>query len=164
MNRFWKVLFWIFIVCVGIPVFGILLTLALSTFTDFKFGGASDSRQMSELTGEPMSISPPAELVDALSFFSNLTDVKKNEIKDAYRGKLVQWTLPAWEVSKRDDKFIIQTSRDGLIPIFCMVKPESKENVASIKNIDVGDTITCKGVVAGYTLGNVNLSPATLVD
>lgn len=164
MRTFWKVLFWIFMVCVGLPVFGVLLTLVLSTFTDFKVGGASGDKQTSELTAQPVSTSPPADLADALSFFSSLTEVKKDEIKDSYRGKLVQWTLPVWEVSKRDEKFVIQTSGNSPIAIFCTVKPESEAEAARIREIDAGDMITCKGVVAGYTLGNVNLSPGALVN
>ncbi|MDH2092053.1 hypothetical protein N5K21_25330 [Rhizobium pusense] len=163
MKTFWKVLFWIFMVCVGLPVFGVLLTLVLSTFTDFKVGGSSGDKQASDLIGQPVSTNPPADLADALSFFSSLTEVKKDEIKDAYRGKLVQWTLPVWEVSKRDDKFVIQTSSGGAIAIFCNVTPETDDEAARIRELDAGDLVTCKGVVTGYTLGNVNLSPARLV-
>ncbi|MGV1904900.1 hypothetical protein [Agrobacterium cavarae] len=163
MQTLWKVLFWIFMIFVGVPVFGILLTLVLSTFTDFKVGGDFEPRSVSVLTGQPVSTSPPAELVDALSFFSSLTDVKKNDIKNTYRGKLVQWTLPVWEVSAREDTFVIQTSADGTISTFCRVKPASQEETVRIKNIAAGESITCKGVIAGYTLGSVNLSPATVV-
>lgn len=164
MKTFWKILFWIFMVCVGLPVFGVLLTLVLSTFTDFKVGGSNSNNPTAELTGQPVSTSPPADLADALSFFSSLTEVKKDEIKDSYRGKLVQWTLPVWEVSKRDEKFVIQTSSGGTIAIFCNVTPETDAEASRIRELDAGDMVTCKGVVAGYTLGNVNLSPAALVN
>lgn len=164
MKTFWKVLFWIFMACVGLPVFGVLLTLVLSTFTDFEVGGTSGNKHTSEMTGQPSSTSPPADLADALSFFSNLTQVKKDEIKDSYRGKLVQWTLPVWEVSKRDDKFVIQTSGSEAIAIFCSVQPDSEAEAARVRELDAGDMVTCKGVVTGYTLGNVNLSPAMLIN
>lgn len=165
MQKFWKVLFWIVIVCLGLPIFGILSFMVLSTFTDIGSPGSGTHQEATAtLDGQPSSVRPPTDLADALSFFSSLTDVKKNEIKDSYRGKLVQWTLPVWDVSKRDEKYVIQTSDDAPIAIFCHVVPDSKTVEARIRALNAGDSITCKGTVSGYTLGNVNIAPAMVLD
>ena len=161
MKLFWKSLFWIMIVGLGLPVFGSLLGLILSSFIDAQ-GSGSPGKEV--LDDAPISTTPPDDLVNALSFFSGLTEVQKSEIKDSYRGKLVAWKLPVWDVSQRNDEFVIQTSRQGKIATFCKIRPSDDNEAKKIRQLAAGHFITCKGVVSGYTLGNVNISPAKLAD
>ncbi|MCA2376967.1 hypothetical protein ACQZ5D_06805 [Agrobacterium sp. 22-211-1] len=161
MKLFWKSLFWIVIVGLGLPVFGSLLGLILSSFIGVQ-GAGSPGREVLDET--PVSTTPPDDLVNALSFFSGLTEVQKNEIKDSYRGKLVAWKLPVWDVSQRNEEFVIQTSSQGKIAIFCKIRPSDDNEAKRIRQLAAGHLITCKGIVNGYTLGNVNISPAKLAD
>lgn len=152
-----------FIVAVGVPVFGGLLTMILSSFIDLE-GTADSIESRATLETSPSSLSPPDDLADALSFFSRLTDIQKDDIKNSYRGKVVQWTLPVWDVSKEDDGYTIQTTSSAKVAIFCRVATESLQELAFVKELKEGDLITCKGIVSGYSLGSVNLSPAVLVN
>lgn len=161
MRLFWKSLFWIVVVGLGLPVFGSLLGLILSSFIDAQ-GASSPGREVLDETTS--STTPPDDLVNALSFFSGLTEVQKNEIKESYRGKLVAWTLPVWNVSQRDEGFVIQTSSQGRIATFCRILPSDDNEAKRIRQLAAGDFITCKGIVSSYTLGNVNISPAKLAD
>jgi hypothetical protein len=161
MKLFWKSLFWIVVVGLGLPVFGSLLGLILSSFIDAQ-GSGSPGKEV--LDDAPISTTPPDDLVNALSFFSELTEVQKSEIKDSYRGKLVKWKLPVWDVSQRNGEFVIQTSSQGKIAIFCKILPSDDNEAKRIRQLAAGDLITCKGIVSGYTLGNVNISPAKLAD
>lgn len=161
MKLFWKSLFWIVIVGLGLPVFGSLLGLILSSFISVQ-GAGSPGKEV--LDDAPISTTPPDDLVNALSFLSGLTEVQKNEIKDSYRGKLVAWTLPVWDVSQRNEELVIQTSNQGRIATFCKIRPSDDNEAKKIRQLAAGDFITCKGIVNGYTLGNVNISPAKLAD
>lgn len=162
MAKLLKILFWMFIVGVGGPVLWVILTIVLSSFTEF--GSSTHTAETrASVDGNPSSYDPPAELVDALSFMSDLTDIQKDSIKDSHRGKLVQWTLPVWDVSRRDEGYVIQTSSSAKAAVFCNVKSASPEELDYVKRLKEGDMITCKGIVDGYTLGNVNLSPAEVV-
>ncbi len=161
MKLFWKSLLWIVIVGLGLPVFGSLLGIILSSFIDAQ-GSGSPGKEV--LDDAPISTTPPDDLVNALSFFSGLTEVQKSEIKDSYRGKLVKWKLPVWDVSQRNEEFVIQTSSQGKIAIFCKILPSDDNEAKKIRQLAAGDLITCKGIVSGYTLGNVNISPAKLAD
>lgn len=137
--------------------------MALSSFMDLE--GASDPIEAgATLDSSPVSLSPPDDLADALSFFSRLTDIQKEDIKDSYRGKVVQWTLPVWDVSSDSDGYTIQTTSSEKVAIFCKVATASAQELAFAKELEEGDLITCKGTVSGYSLGFVNLSPAVLVD
>jgi len=138
-------------------------TIILSSFTDFG-SGTKTIEARATLDSTPSSLSPPDDLVDALSFFSDSTEIQKDEVKDSFRGKLVQWTLPVWDVSKNDDGYTIQTSSSAEVAIFCNVETASADELAFVKDLKEGDMITCKGIVSGYTLGNVNISPAVLVN
>lgn len=148
MKLFWKSLFWIVIVGLGLPVFGSLLGLILSSFISVQ-GAGSPGKEV--LDDAPISTTPPDDLVNALSFLSGLTEVQKNEIKDSYRGKLVAWTLPVWDVSQRNEELVIQTSNQGRIATFCKIRPSDDNEAKKIRQLAAGDFITCKGIVNGYT-------------
>ncbi|AUW46847.1 hypothetical protein [Rhizobium leguminosarum] len=162
MKTIWKVLFWIVIIGLGLPVLGILVTLVLSSFTDFGSGGSVQTQ--ATLDGSPSSTSPPDDLSDALSFFSKLTEVQKDSVKDKYRGMLVEWTLPVWDVTKDGEKYIVQTSSDAPISIFCKVSAETAGAINRLETLAAGNPVTCKGLITGYTLGFVNISPAVLTE
>ena len=136
--------------------------MILSSFMDLE-GASKSSEARATLETSASSLSPPDDLANALSFFSSLTDIQKDDIKNYYRGKVVQWTLPVWDVSREDDGYTIQTTNSAKIAIFCNVATDSAEELAFVKELKEGDAITCKGIVSGYLLGNVNLSPAKLV-
>lgn len=156
-------MFWIFVVLVGVPVFGVLTNIILSTFTNG--GGTSDRVNTVALkSAQAVSLKPTDELVSALSIFSSYTDVEKDRIKDEMRGKIVQWTLPVWNVSKSgDDGYIIQTSSSAGIGTFCKVEPADHDQAKIITMLRAGSPVTCKGAVSGFTLGSVNISPAIVV-
>lgn len=146
---------------VGLPVFGVLIGLIVSTFN----GESNSSLDAADLkTTQAVSFKPTDELVAALSLFSDHTDVEKDRIKDSLRGKLVQWTLPVWNVSKSgDDGYVIQTSSSAGIGSFCKIDPADEDQTRLITRLRTGDSVTCKGIVSAFTMGSVNISPAIVV-
>ena len=164
MRRVGKILGLSLIVLAGVAVFGVVAGAVISPLLGTKSASRSKPDRKELMDGQPFSTEAPKDLSAALAFFSNQTDVQKDEVKNRYRGKLVQWRLPAWQVSRRGDVFTIQTSSSGPIPVFCRVTASSKEDQERMKRINAGDYVTCKGIIAGYTMGNVNLSPARLID
>lgn len=146
------------------PVFGILLSMILGSFTDF--GGSEPPARTASAVQDraPDSTSPPSDLVDALSFFTSLTEVQVDEIKDRYRGAVVQWTLPVWDVSKSGKEYVIQTSSDAPVSIFCRVTPTDDGQEDRIKRLRAGERITCKGEIKGFSFKSANVSPAVLVE
>ncbi|TLX16686.1 hypothetical protein [Rhizobium sp. MHM7A] len=163
MKKLGTIAFWLVIGLVGVPVFGILISLVLSSFTDI---GGPNNRPIdtSEIKqSEPASTQPPAELVAALSWTSDYTSVEKDRIKDGMRGKVVQWTMPVWNVSKDgDENYVVQTDSSAGVGAFCRVASDDPEQ-SFVKDLKAGQFVTCKGIVDGYTLGNVNISPAVLL-
>jgi hypothetical protein len=162
MKKFGTIAFWVFIGLVGLPVFGILISLILSSFTTF---GGPDSRPVDSTevkNAEVASTEPPPELIDALSWTSGLTSIEKDRIKDGMRGKVVQWTMPVWDVKlDGDDNYVVQTDSSLGIGAFCKVT-RGDQSQAFVKELKAGQLVTCKGTVSGYTLGNVNISPSIL--
>jgi hypothetical protein len=163
MKKLGTIAFWVFIGLVGVPVFGLLISLILSSFTSGG-GEGNQSVNISDIRkAEPESRMPSAELIDALSWTSDLTSVEKSRIKDEMRGKIVQWSMPVWNVTKDgDDNYVVQTASGSGVGAFCKVTG-SDQDQSFVKELKAGQFVTCKGPVSGYTLGNVNISPSVLL-
>jgi hypothetical protein len=163
MKKLGTIAFWVFMVMVGVPVFGVLINLVLSSFTSVN---APDSHSVdtSEIkTNQAASTLPSAELVSALSWMSDLTSVEKDRIKDGMRGKLVQWRMPVFNVTKDGEgAYVVQTDSSAGIGAFCRVARDDPDQ-SFVKNLKAGQLVTCKGIVSGYTLGNVNINPALVM-
>lgn len=107
-------------------------------------------------------LAPTGELADTFSFFSNATQLQRDEKEREIIGKIVQWRLPVYNVSERDGFYVIQTkSRPGLVAAFCYVRAVEaiKSYVLSLRE---NDLVTCKGTIAGSSMRTIQLRPAVL--
>ncbi len=159
MNKLAKVAFWLFIIVIGLPVLGFFVFFVLSTFTDIEAPSQSVASNVGDVwAAKPDSTSPPPDLAAALSFFSEATSVQKQAVKDRWKGKIVEWRLPVWNVSKSGKEYTVQTDGKAGIGIFCRVTTNSEDARMRLEAIMSGQFVTCKGQVTGYTLGNVEVT------
>ncbi|NOJ40331.1 hypothetical protein [Bradyrhizobium australiense] len=161
MKRTLEVVFWCVVALVGVPVFAALI------YTIFpKQSGvdgatvASDARLASENASD---LAPTGELAEMFSFFSNSTQIQRDEKEREIKGKIVRWRLPVYNVSERHGYYVVQTkSRPGLVSTFCYVRlsdDAAKQYVLSLKE---NDLITCKGQIAGTSMRSIEIRPAVL--
>ena len=87
------------------------------------------------------------------------------ELKD----KIVQWTLPVFEVSKlSENKYKIQTDSGTLfgtkyVGTFTVVYTQNENEVRFIENLKTGSNITIKGIISDTFMRNIEIEPAILI-
>ena len=80
MRRILKFLFWGVVVVVGVPVVGIIINLALSSFTGSTnptSSSSSDKVDVTKLTASDLL--PSGEMARMFSFLSEYTDLQREE-------------------------------------------------------------------------------------
>lgn len=131
------------------------------------------SEDVVNLDNAPISnIMPNGELADAFVTGSKYTDLQREKIEDSIKGKIVEWTLPVYEVEKNGDIYRIQTSSKGeflsagsekTIGAFVRIKARNKEEASFIENLKTDDEITFRGQIKGFSMRNVQIEPAILI-
>ncbi|MEJ6570101.1 MAG: hypothetical protein QNL80_14655 [Akkermansiaceae bacterium] len=114
-------------------------------------------------SASPSSLSPSGDLESQFGLMSEYTDIQRENAKKEITGKIVQWTLEVYEVSKSSDYYRIQTSGSNAVGTFISLYPQSDEESSYIESLKTGDTVTVKGYITGTTMRNVDIDPAILV-
>lgn len=166
MRRVLKFLFWGVVVVVGVPVVGIIINLALSSFTGSTnptSSSASDKVDVTKLTAS--GLLPSGELARMFSFLSEYTDLQREEKGRELKGVVVQWRLPVYDVSSGPGSFYrVQTSAgNGAVGTFCYVKPQDEDERKFLVSLKTGDYITCKGIINSVSMRNIVIRPAIVI-
>lgn len=114
-------------------------------------------------------ISPSGNLYEIYSLGSNYTDLQRENTTKELKDKIVQWTLPVFEVSKlSENKYKIQTSSGNLfgtkyVGTFIVVYTQNENEVNFIENLKTGSNITIKGIINDTFMRNIDIEPAILI-
>jgi hypothetical protein len=116
-------------------------------------------------SAEVANISPTGELQAIFSFGSKHTDLQRDNKEKELVGKIVQWTLPVYEVNKDGDGYRIQTSGSGsVVGAFVTVYPRNESQRASIEGLKTNNMITIKGKITGTMMRSIEIEPAVLAS
>lgn len=104
-------------------------------------------------------------LADYFNPMSKHTDIQREQALQELKGKVVEWELVVFEVSKQSSAvYKIQTSsRKNYVGTFVSIHSPGAEDVKTLAALKTGDKITVKGYVDGSFMRNINLNPAMLV-
>lgn len=122
------------------------------------------------LTATPEEISPHGELEEVFSLGSKYTDLQRERLEAKLTGRIVQWTLPVYEVTKVDDYYKIQTSgiaSFGATPVvatFSHVYPQSEGDIKLLEALVQGNHVTVRGVISDSFMRHLVLDPAILIS
>jgi hypothetical protein len=163
LKRFIEIMFWVVVGLVGIPVFGVLIYTVLPTKQGTEPQTLASDRS---IAAAPVSeITPEGELAQIFSLFSDATEVQRTEKEHQIKGKIVQWRLPVYDVTKRSDFYVIQTkSRAGTVAAFCYVRASDEATKRYLLSLKENDYVTCKGEIAGTTMRSIDIKPAVLLN
>jgi hypothetical protein len=114
-------------------------------------------------SASPSSLSPTGDLASKFGMMSDYTDIQRENAEQEITGKIVQWTLEVYEVSKQSEYYKIQTSGSNAVGTFVSIYPQSDDETSYIESLKTGDTVTVKGYITGTTMRNVDIDPAILV-
>lgn len=123
-------------------------------------------RQLDELANatEVSDLRPSGHLAELFNLMSENTDIQRDNARAEIQGKMVQWTLPVYEVSKTGDTYRVQTSsQNNLVGTFIDLHPISEGDNQLIEALKTGDMVTVQGFVDGTMMRNIQISPAILI-
>lgn len=116
-------------------------------------------------------ISPTGKLAATFKLDSKYTDLQRDKTEKEITGKVIQWTLPVYEVSKSGDGYRIQTSGDDalffgkpMVGTFITIYPRDDNEKQYIENLKTGNKITFKGKITGTSMRNIVVNPALLIS
>ncbi|RBQ26355.1 hypothetical protein [Arcobacter sp. CECT 9188] len=157
MKKFFKI---IFITFIALIVIGIIF-------------GDTEEKNLQKLevikTAKIDKISPSGELYQIYSFGSNYTDLQRDNMTKDLKDKIVQWTLPVFEVNKlAENKYKIQTNSGTTfgtryVGTFTVVYTQNENEVQFIENLKTGSNITIKGIINDTFMRHIEIEPAILI-
>ena len=105
-----------------------------------------------------------AELAPIFDRPSEFTDIQRENKEKELIGKVVQWTLPVYDVNASGSGYRIQTkSTNSAVGTFLTVTPRDDSERARIEALKEDHRITVKGRITGTTMRNIDINPAILI-
>lgn len=109
-------------------------------------------------------LQPGGELAKKFGMMSDFTDIQRENAENEITGKIVEWTLTVYEVSKSDDAYRIQTSGDdNEVGTFVTLYPRNDEERQRIEGLMTDNRITIRGYIDGTMMRNIEIDPAILI-
>lgn len=108
------------------------------------------------------NLRPDGELAAMFDLGSRYTDLQRENREKEIKGKVVQWRLPVYEVSKHGDKYRIQTASNGTIGAFVTITPRSAADRQLVEALHTGDLLSFKGIISDVSMRNLEIEPAIL--
>ena len=112
------------------------------------------------------NISASGELSELFSLGSKNTDIQRDNMEKEIKGKIVEWSLPVYEVKKRDENIYRVQTKSGTryVGAFLTLYARSSDEASYIESLQTGSMITFKGKIGGTTMRNIDIDPAILVS
>lgn len=123
----------------------------------------AQSDEFAELAAAaPAQLSPTGELSAMFNLMSENTDLqRKNKFKEI-KGKIVEWTLPVYEVRQSGSGYAIQTEAGQAVGAFVYITARNDQDKAVVEGLKTGSHISFKGVIGDVTMRHLEIKPAIL--
>lgn len=113
----------------------------------------------------PSDILPNGKLAELFNLGSKNTDLQREDAFNAIKGKVVEWTLPVYEVERDGDKgYKIQTGQGDYVGTFIYITPQNANDDIMIKNLKTDDMVKIKGIISDESIRNLVIKPAIIVS
>jgi len=149
--------------------FGIIILICgVLLYSIFSSGRSGDRTSQSTPPPDPIQVlsetppsdlQPEGELYEMYILGSDYTDVQRENKEREITGEIVQWTLPVYEVHRKDYGYEISTSRSKgdlfntrhYVSTECHLSPRSSSERQYIESLKTGDMVEIKGKIKGVT-------------
>ena len=117
------------------------------------------------ISSQPSNLQSSGELASIFGIMSDHTDLQRDNKEKEIKGKLVDWTLPVFEVHNiKENTYKIQTpTRSSIVGAFVIITTRSPEEVSYVEGLKTGDMIRIKGVITGTFMRNIEIEPAVII-
>ncbi|WP_228124830.1 tetratricopeptide repeat protein [Candidatus Methylospira mobilis] len=124
-----------------------------------------------DLAGQqPSDLHPDGELSDIFALGSKNTELQRENKLKEIKGKVIQWELPVYEVSRSHDGYKVQTKSSirigqygkNAVGVFIYITPRNDDEKHKIESLKTDDIIKFKGRIAGTSMRSLEIKPAIL--
>jgi hypothetical protein len=130
----------------------------------------SDTSPLALLEAEPISDLKAGKLAEIFQLGGNATDVQRENVEAAIKGKVVDWQLRVFEVKRKGENYHIITESTiadlltgpATASTRITLTPRNLEERTTIEALKTGDSLRIKGRIKGVTLRSLNIEPAVL--
>lgn len=123
----------------------------------------SKARLEALATASPSGLRPDGELERLFTLGSEHTDIQRENKEKEITGKIVEWTLSVYEVSRSGDGYRVQTHGNNVVGTFTTIHPLSDSDRQKVEALKENDVITIRGYITGTSLRHIEIDPAILV-
>lgn len=123
---------------------------------------------INKLISAPVSeLKERGKLGELFNIGSKHTDIQREEAEKAITGKVVEWTLRVYEVSKAGEYYLVQTksevmSNPKIVSAFVYIYPRNENELAKIKSLKTDSKFTFKGIITGVSFRSIEIKPAII--
>lgn len=123
-----------------------------------KIASLADESQVSEL-------SPSGELAQIYMLGSETTDLARDAKTEEILGKVVEWTLPVYDISKVGDFIRINTKGNNgdLVDTYVNIAPQSDSDNQYLLGLKEDDQVTFRGYIDSVSMRTINIEPAIII-
>ncbi len=123
----------------------------------------TQSDEFAELAAAtPAQLLPTGELAAMFNLMSENTDLqRKNKLKEI-KGKIIEWTLPVYEVRQAGSGYAVQTEADQTVGTIAYITARNEQDKALIESLKTGSRISFKGVIKDVSMRHLEIKPAIL--
>ncbi len=127
---------------------------------------AKAQKEIKEIEAAQVNGPSASELAPLFNPMSEHTDIQRENKEKEITGKIVEWTVPVYDVEKRGDGYRVQASTTSRsVGAFITVTPRNDEESAIIEALKEDDQISFKGRITGVTFTrDIEIEPAVLVQ
>lgn len=154
----WILVVWLVVACVGV------LVSSTMKGADKSDGQASvNLDKLTELSIMPAApLSPTGELASLFNLMSKNTDLQRDNKLNEIRGKVVEWTLPVYEVKRDGAEYKVQTTAGSEVGAFIYLSPRDDLDKAAIEALTTGSRVSIKGIIKDSSVRHLVIKPAIL--
>lgn len=110
-------------------------------------------------TAQPSDISPHGELANIFNLMSEHTDIQRDNKLEEIKGRVVEWELRVYEISKNGDIYRITCAgTERTVGVMAEVKSTDYAQQKYIEGLRTGDLVKIKGRVTGLFMRQIKLA------
>lgn len=154
----WMLAVWLVVACVGV------LVSSTMKGSDMSVEKASiNSDKLAELSAMPAApLSPTGELATMFNLMSDSTDLQRENKLKEIKGKVVEWTLPVYEVRRDGNNYKVQTTAGEAVGAFVYISSRNDQDKAAIEALKTGSLVSIKGIIKEDSVRHLVIKPAIL--
>lgn len=114
----------------------------------------------------PSTLSPYGHLAEVFNLNSDYTDLQREETLSDIKGKIVEWELPLYEISREkssNEYTLFFNPKSNSVGCIVIIKNPTKAEIDFMREAKTGDMITFKGIISGDFMRSLKLSPAKII-